>query len=375
MERTLKNELQTVTPDGILDIRNSALLYTESLRIKDGAYGIYRYNANGSAPLLYASIYAAMLRHLLGDTTSLTQEECKEWIAYINNFQCEDGLYRDPLLFNDIAETEDWWGWRHLSAHVISALTSLGGKPRYSFNFLNHLYNKGAASEWISRLLWLEKPDYVSNTVMNYGVLLQYERDFNANIMAGFALDEIFAFLDYNINHDTGLWNDKSLRNLGDLSNAVQTAYHLWNLYLYDQRPIRHIEKAVDQCLATQNTLGGYGATLNSSACEDIDSVDPLCRFYFMTNYRRHEIKKSLEKALPWIFINQMKDGGFVFRRFDGFAYGNELMTTKFEESHMFATWFRMLSVAYICQVIKPSIDNYSWHWIKCPGYQFWHLC
>ena len=356
------------------NLRTQTLGFVEAMRVPGEPIGRYRYSESQRTPVLYASVYAALVRHLYGDLDSLTADEKSQWVTYINSFQSADGLFRDPAVANEIAETEDWWGWRHLSAHVVTALTCLGGRPCHPFAFLETLYRPGAAHRWISRLSWREKPDSVSNTVMNYGVLLQYERDFNDNSSAAKALEEVFAFLDEAQDPSTGLWGNAPFRTPRELSIAVQTAYHLWNLYFYDQRPIRFIERAVDHCLATQNGLGGYGAVPNTSACEDIDTVDPLCRFYFLVDYRRPDIRASLHKALRWVSVNQMTDGGFVFQRFAGFAYGHERMTTGPEQSNLFATWFRTLSVAYISQVLDlPGLSAGTWRWVRCPGYQFWH--
>ena len=352
-------------------IRRS-LDFTESLADETPYH--YRYSYGHEERLLYASTYAAMLRHLLSGPTSVSVRHRTDWADYINQFQCDDGLYRDSLLQNEIAETEDWWGWRHLTAHVVTALTGLGHKPARQFRFLQPLFEHGAAKRWLAELPWRDRPDFVSNTVMNFGVLLQYERDFFGNVPAGQAMEEVFEYLDESQDGDTGLWGNLPARSPRELSVAVQTAYHLWNLYFYDRRPIRYIERAIDSCLATQNCLGGFGVRPNSSACEDIDSIDPLCRFAALTDYRRGDIHRALEKALRWILVNQMEDGGFVFRRFERFAYGHELMTTDAEESNLFATWFRSLAIAYVANVVDiPALPADGFHWAQCPGYQFWH--
>ncbi|MBN1569585.1 MAG: hypothetical protein JXA73_17200 [Acidobacteria bacterium] len=311
---------------------------------------------------------------MLDKVDCLSINERQEWVDYINSYQCEDGLYRDPSLDNDVAESIDWWGWRHLSAHVVSAVTALGGKTRRPFQFLNSLYGSEQAYRWISKLPWSEGPANVSNAVMNYGVLLQYERDVGNNDKAGAAMSELFAFLDENIIAETGLWGGPKLGDRQGLSEAVQTSYHLWNLYFYDQRPIPYITRGIDSCLETQNRFGGFGITYNSSACEDIDSIDPLCRFYFLTDYRHADIELCLRKALRWVSVNQMIDGGFVFRRFERFKYGHELMETNPEESSIFSTWFRMLSIAYISQVLILSASACDLKLkLRCPGYQFWN--
>ena len=133
------------------------------------------------------------------------------------------------------------------------------------------------------------------------------------------------------------------------------------------------MERIVDSCLATQNRLGGFGVPLNSSACEDIDCIDPLSRLYIETDYRREDIHNALEKALPWVLVNVNPDGGSVFRRHESFKYGHDLMSTRANESSMFATWFRTLSLAYLGQVLSDRpVAGVVWHFLGCPGLQFW---
>jgi hypothetical protein len=310
----------------------------------------------------------------LGRLDKLSQNEKLKWADYLLSFQSDDGLFRDPYLQCDKAELIDSWGWRHLTAHVVGALTALGVKTKYSFRCLEPLYTKGDSYNWIKNLDWKDRPDNTSNTVMNYGVMLQYERDFKQNVRAGKALEEIFEYLDETVNPETGLWTNLTNFLPVTRSIAVQTSYHLWNLYFYDQKSISFIEKAIDHILLTQNELGGFGVQINSSACEDIDSIDPLCRFVQMTDYRKEDIFESLDKAWRWVWSNQMQDGGFVFRRIESFKYDHPLMTSDKDVSNLFATWFRFLSIAYMQQVLKSDVlKSTQFHWIQCPGYQFWH--
>jgi len=359
---------------GLSGSLGKALEFCSRLNV-DGHIEKYRYAFLSKQPILYASVYAALHRHLLGDLRNVAPATKRDWATYINSFQCSDGLYRDPFLQNEIAETEDWWGWRHLSAQVVTALTILDTKTKIIFRFLEPLYEKGKARQWIESLNWEEQADFSSNAVMNYGVMLQYNRDFHGVEKAGTALGEIFSWLDQHQDPKTGLWGRSPFDTPRTLSIGVQTAYHIWILYFYERRTIQFIERCIDSCLKTQNQIGGFGVSLNSSACEDIDSIDPLCRFYFLSNYRRDDIRAAVERAISWIFANQNQDGGFVFKRFEPLAYGHELMTTRADESAMFPTWFRVLSLAYISRVIPnhPVFRHVDFHFIKCPGYQFWY--
>lgn len=372
-KRILSKQLKEFSTLQLPNIFINANQFLENMRVKGEPTGRFSYSVKSRIPLLYTSVYGALLYDLFYKIDDLSSREKLQWVDYLNSYQCNDGLYRDPLIENEIAEVIDWWGWRHLSAHVISAISALGGKTLCPFSFLKFLYAPNKAYEWIKTLPWDQNSVNVSNTVMNYGVLLQYERDIRQNEHASIALNEIFSFLEESVNPKTGLWFDFQHANSQVLSDAVQTSYHLWNLFFYDKRAIPYLEKAIDSCLETQNKSGGFGVKYNSSACEDIDSIDPLARFYFLTEYRHSDIQICLEKALRWVSINQMCDGGFVFRRFEKFKYGHELMETNPEVSNLFATWFRLLSIAYISKVLDNSISGEKLRIsLHSPGYQFW---
>jgi len=332
----------------------------------------FKHSKSVSEPTLYSLIYVVALLDLYGTLEEIPDTVKSRWSDHLNSFQCEDGLFRDPSVANDIAETEDWWGWRHLTCHAIIALTALNVRASKTFEMLEFLYREGEVEKWLESRDWKNKPDFVSNEILNYGTLLQYARDFHRDERASKALQGMYDWLDEHQAPKTGLWGPAP-GNKYTLSIGVQTAYHIWLLYFYDKRPIQYIEKCIDSCLATQNKFGGFGVPLNSSACEDIDSIDPLVRFYFITDYRHDDIKKALLKAYKWVLVNMNEDGGFVFRRGEPLIYGHELMSSKADESAMFPTWFRTLSLAYISKVVdEPELKKIDWNFVDCPGYQFW---
>ena len=137
---------------------------------------------------------------------------------------------------------------------------------------------------------------------------------------------------------------------------------------------------AVDQILRTQNKNGGYGCGVHnrkypykSSACEDIDSIDPLVRLMHATGYRRNDILESLEKALPWVLSNQTDSGSYVFKRGLGYQYGHPQMTAGLDVGGMFPTWFRTLSLAYLGKALPDRfLGQYDWQFVRSPGVQFW---
>ncbi|MDI3545100.1 MAG: hypothetical protein PWQ96_2401 [Clostridia bacterium] len=372
LQKLVKETKEKYENINLHEIREKTLSYIENMRIKEGPYGQYKYSASQNVPVLYASCYAALTRHLYGDLDRLSKKEREEWINYILSFQDDDGLFKDFTIKNEIAENCDWWGWRHLTLHALMALTALGGKTLKPFAIIKPFSKKGAITHWLETRNWKNDPAHVSNEVQNYGTLLQYARDFQNETWCEDALQEMYNWLDRTQDPKTGLWGNR-FNDPISLSNGVQTAYHILLLYFYDRRPIQYMERIIDSCLKTQNQFGGFGVPLNSSACEDIDSIDPLVRFSRLTDYRKKDVETALKKALLWVLVNLNPDGGFVFRRMEPFTYGHYLMSSKKNESAMFPTWFRTLSLAYISKCISNSfLGKFEWQFIKCPGLQFW---
>ncbi|MFC2058401.1 hypothetical protein ACFLTS_02000 [Chloroflexota bacterium] len=332
----------------------------------------YKYAKSQEEAVLYCSIYAVMTLSLFGKLSELPTSDKEDWADYIQSFQCEDGLFRDTSVANELAETEDWWGWRHLTCHAIIALTALNAEAKKHFQILEYLYYDGEVERLLESRDWKDKPHYVSNEILNYGTLLQYARDVHEKVSAGKALLEMYDWLDKHQDPQTGLWGPTPKDRLS-LSIGVQTAYHIWLLYFYDQRPIQYIEQCIDSCLNIQNRLGGFGVSLRSNACEDIDCIDPLARLSLISDYRKSDIKNALKRAAKWVLTNMNADGGFVFSRGEPLTYGHKLMSSQSDESAMFPSWFRTLSLAYLSKAINNhNLTNIDWHFVDCPGYQFW---
>jgi hypothetical protein len=353
-----------------LQVKENTLNYVARNQKPQVNVGAYSYTPGGP-PLLYASCYAALTRSLFGDLDQLIITERQDWVAYIQANQSDDGLFRDEIIAGEKAESMDWWGFRHLTLHTLMALTALGGIAQHPLRLLEPFRRPGYMREWLAFRRWMEDPSSVSNEVQNYGTFLQYARDFQDEAWCQSALDEMYDWLDQTQDAKTGLWGSR-FDTKKWLSYGIQTGYHIWLLYFYDGRPVKYLERIIDSCLATQNRLGGFGFLLNSSACEDIDTIDTLSRLYFISDYRRKDIRAALERAVPWILTNLNPDGGWVFRRHDPFWLHN-MMFTKGNEASMFTSWFRPLSLAYLAKVLEDSpLAQIEWHFIDCPGHQFW---
>ncbi len=139
-------------------------------------------------------------------------------------------------------------------------------------------------------------------------------------------------------------------------------------------------ERAVDSCLTTQNACGGFGLGVHtgsdreSSACEDIDSIDPPARLLFRDPpYRRDDIRRALDRGAEIVLAAQAGDGGFQFVRGRRFEYGHPQLAADATEGAMFPTWFRTLTLAYLGKALPDSpLGRVPWRFGNCPGIQFW---
>jgi len=332
----------------------------------------YFYSANARQPTLYASAYACMTQSLLGRLNSLSKDKKLGWIEYFDSYQSEaDGLFYDPVTDSELFRKADWWGARHLALHMISAYTDLGGKPKYPFRFLEEFYDLDHLKNWLDRIEWqsaISHDDDIDNQIMNIGCLLQYQRDFWKDERAGLAVAYLQKYLLEKINPETGMWGGYDTKDPDQRSRMVQFAYHLFALFFYDHVQIPYPEKVVRHVLATQNEFGGFGVKLNSSACEDIDSIYILTKLAPMVPNRNLEIDNALKKALLWVLCNQADDGGFVFRLEEPFMFGHSNTSSEKNQGGMLPTWFRTLSLVYLINYLE--IPN-RFIITPCPGYEF----
>ena len=129
------------------------------------------------------------------------------------------------------------------------------------------IYLQRSRPAWLESRNWVVDTCGVSNEVQNIGTLMQYARDQLGQPEWEAVLTELYQWLDEHQDPQSGLWGPR-FDSAKDLSLGIQSAYHFWMLYFYDRRPVRHAEAALASCLRSQTTCGGFGFTVNTSACE-----------------------------------------------------------------------------------------------------------
>ena len=332
--------------------------------------GVYGHSPSSPVANLYSSVYAAQILSLTGAMDTLSVQDRVGWVAYLDSFQSgEDGLFYDASLAGTRFNTADWWGARHLAVHVIAAYTALQAKPRADFGFLRKYTGPGAVEHWLAQADWSEAGDF-DNQVMNIGALMQYSRDGFANEAAGRGAQVLTREIERRIDPGSGLVWPSDVAGAqreapARLSRAVQFSYHLYAVAHYDGW--RHpspatLRRTVER---TANVLGGFGPALNSSACEDMDSIDLLRRYAPPGEPGGREIFRD---AVTWVLANRNPDGGFVFRRGEAFEFGHPVLRSRADESDLFATWFRLLALAYLQ---GGAATRFGLRLRDCPGYEY----
>lgn len=348
--------------------RDKVLSYVNSLYISENEYLFCEHQEKSC---VYNTVYQLLIYSLLGNEHVIDKKNVK---SYLDSFQSADGFFYDSKLEDSpYWETQDWWGKKHLLSHICMVYSILGLKPKYEFEYVKKFYEKQYRIDFLENID-LKNVDVVlsdfDNAIFNICTTLQFQRDFFNDSNASAALDDIFNWLDLNVDCQSGSWGYCDENNMEAVSRLQQIAYHIYAAYIYDDRVIPHANKIIDLTLKVQNKFGGFSSQLCASACEDMDAVFLLVmleRKY--TKYRNDDVNEALKKVFRWYFVNQNENGGFVFRKNESFPYGHQLMTSVSNESNLFATWFRSLAIAYITKYLGINNDFIIKY---CPGCSFW---
>lgn len=320
----------------------------------------YKYCNFSNTKSLYPTLFAVSTYSLIDRLKFLSKQERLAISEYIKSHQRADGLFWEESFSKLHDVDQDWWGPRHLSLLAVNALTVLGSKPSKRMKFLDEFIKNATNLDWLG-----EKEDWrsfeimqgdVDNKIWNIGGLLQYQIDVNDCQKSERALFLLKDELRCRINSITGIWGPDSFKSSWELSRSIQFAYHLLPLFTKVGDFEFNHEKIVNIALESQNKFGGFGIQPNSSACEDIDSIEILIRFHpYVSQFTKKRIERSLIKAFKWILANQNLNGGMNFRMYSSFQYGTDDFIEAAGASSSFATWFRTLALAYCYNFLSDS--------------------
>lgn len=186
-------------------------------------------------------------------------------------------------------------------------------------------------------------------------------------------------------------------------------------LYFYVGRELNFKTTIIDKTISFQNFDGLFAPQLGGGACEDIDAIDTLVQCYLRSGHRTEDVKNVLKKSYDAIMALEAEGGGFIWgikkyygpsiylkmicsilkvkdighwlflnRRFIREQQLNPLKPRHPEgwvsrgipinESDLFSTWFRLLSIVYISMIIETPESKLEWEFLESPGLG-WFRC
>ncbi|MBI5116224.1 hypothetical protein HZA56_07090 [Candidatus Poribacteria bacterium] len=347
----------------VSEMRERARGWLDSMRLKDGAFGVHRaskYHDITEFPsmLLPATYDATHCRKLLGNYENLPGAKRDELAAFINSFQHEAGNYRMHQMRREDIYYPTWeYIDFHTTNYAMGAVLSIGGRPKKPLRFVEPYCSMDALQRWLSARN-MSDPWNEGNNIVNlasfYFVLAEGGDDRIKPL-----IEHLFSWHGQTQDAQTGYWRDAAAQPPVHPMVAMAGASHNFHLYYYLNRPVRYIERIVDHCLSFVSD----GAM---SACVDIDVVDILANMR-RYGYRTADIEGGLEEKLADLLEFQNPDGGFPDvcegdRRFDGWNRYIEPQGL----SNTFATWFRSATIGMICEIIMPNA--FPWHFRNTIG-------
>lgn len=387
------------------EVKSKALNYVNSLKNGQSHYRMTS-NLDGT---IFTDCFAFFTRHLLAD--SFCNEELTSFIDFLLEKQDPlTGLWHSPISEQALVQAHDHEHTsRQLTTFVLTILDQSGVKPLHSLHFVHRYIPKGATHDYLTNLNWSRNPWNACNRAMFIAIFLIHCMT-NERIEGALeALDEWFDWHEQYARPSSGFWGHGFH---ADWYIGFGGAAHQYIIYDYMQRTPPHLERAIDQVLKMQYDDGRFWPLHGSGSCYEMDAVQILYTGFKRTDYRRDDIKRSLTKLIDMILSCQNPDGGFCWaprRWFHWEDIARSLMITQnpriilwsakmqaiahvkrnnlrtptvwtngrhtIQESSLFDTWFRLLTLAQIAQTITDSrISEIPWQPLSFPNWGYFSL-
>ncbi len=257
-------------------VRREVRTWYRTLQAPGQPYGAYRMTPQ-VGPDMYASADVAWIRWMMDDLSSLSDDQRREWIGYIQAQQQPDGTYRHQT--QHIAA--------HAFCHATGALNMLGGRQKRSPKFLDRYRNVAGIAQWLEGIDW-QRPWGASHDIWGAGVPLACTAETPQAWRDG-----LFAWLDREVDPTTGMWRrgvsyDNSLEPLGG-------AFHIWPIYAALDRPLPYPEKIIDRVLAMQRPDGSFDGGFGYG---NMDGVWVLAYLVERNSHRKDAVIEALNRNL-----------------------------------------------------------------------------
>ena len=189
-----------------------------------------------------------------------------------------------------------------------------------------------------------------------------------------------------------------------------QNSFHQFIIYEYWNRPINYSNTIVDNILKCQDHKGHFAPWPGGSGCYDYDAIHTLIKFGLNNNYKEELIIEALNHNLKAQQDNQNHDGGFcesrerpysimyalnknnlkfilngdsieiIYQRMRHTLSVSRVINNKinnhwsdkskyWDQSDLWNTWFRTLSIAEIISALNEDDTYFSFHKFVGLGY------
>lgn len=342
-------------------------------RSSTGVPGEYRSSLN-SPPTLYASCFALMTSNHLGRLSSFDARHLQAWGKYLQRFQDQEtGYFLGPEILHASHFGTDHNRQHiseHLTAHVLPALALLGIRPQYPLLFARKYLDREILGQWLSDRDW-SKAWVEGNNLLFMGQWLIHLHEVEGHREGREALEYMLDWLDGEVDPETGLWGTNGYCNK---YVAMYGGYHQLLLYYYLKRNFAYTHKLVDTVLSLQHLDGGFSEHWGGGTCQDLDAVDILVNSTKRTDYRRKDIYTALRRASIAVLRRFSLKGGFVDRVDEEFTHmGLSSTYSPPNEPNMFSTWFGLLTLVLISEVIKTPWTEDVEHRFNVSCSMGWH--
>lgn len=355
---------------------------------------------------VFTSCFALFIFDLFGEVDKWSQKEKNTWIDYIASFQNSNSGYFIPDDYIGDLNTKPV---QQLTCFCLSALHILKARPKHELTFLKQWQQPEDIYEYLKKIGCFKGISTTGNMAMFLAIFLTYQYE---QYKDQFALDRLtswFYWHDRMQNQSTGFWGN-SLSN--KYYAGFQNALHQFVIYNYWGRSVPNYSKIVDAVLSLSDHDGHFGIVPGGGGCYDYDAADILINCGFKRSYRKDDIEHSLNKLLFIILNEQKDDGGFcesvsrpfsllrimsrkvlryIFKNKNPYLWYYRLRSTinasrrnntiiydhwtakgrLWDQSDLWNTWFRCLTIAEIDRTFDESIRTFNWKFHKFIGLGF----
>ena len=315
------------------ELREGILVWLESVRDKETAYGRYAYSRHPVRKHdLLATIYALQIRDQLNDLDDLSESQRWQIICYLQNCQDRhDHFFKDPALhavhYQIMNETHDpeHIGWYNNGAEGV--IERLGSKPIYPVPVpAQSTIAPDELKTWIEGLPWSVNPWGASmGKVVFFMMAKQNEhRAAGTNVADDPAVRWVWDWLWEHQDPKTGFWGtDRG----AEVWRGMCGAYYLKGRCADFGIPMRHSETVVKSTIELLRTCE-YFERDKCTACLHVDALELLYYHLQWHDSLGDEIKTAWQRAAPDIMAHAKPDGGLSFYVDRALDYHNSIAVT-----------------------------------------------